>query len=107
MNFDIAQLFDFIVPIVTGVVGWLAGKRKRNNDFLNDLQASVNLLSEENKNLLAEVVELRKENAALLINQGIMQNEMSKLREENVVFRNEIEELNTRLTGVKTITRLK
>ena len=59
----------YIIPMITAAVGWLAGTRKRKNDFLQDLQASIDLLSSENKKLLAditsvnaEIVAVRKEN---------------------------------------------
>lgn len=107
MNFDMQILIDLLMPIVTGIAGWLAGSKKRNNDFLSELQQSINLLSQENKELLVEVVALRKENAYLLSNQENMQLEISCLRKENEQLRVEVEELNSRLAGVKTITRTK
>ena len=73
-----------LAPALTAVVGWFAGSRKRKNDFLHDMQASINLLAEENRKLMAEVVELRRENAAL---------------------RAEVGELKHKLENVKTITR--
>lgn len=62
----------YIIPLVTAAVGWIVGSRKRRNDFLKDLQASINLLSAENKRLLeeitsanVEIVAVRKENEEL------------------------------------------
>ena len=104
MNFDFSIL-DILTPLVTGLAGWLAGARKRRNDFLREMQQSIDLLSTENKGLLAEMIELRKENAFLQANQDKMQIEISKLREENGALRIEVEELNNRLANVKTITR--
>ena len=86
MDFQFTDIFSYVAPVLTAVAGWFAGRKKQNNDFLSDLQASINLLAEENKKLMAEVVELRKENAKLRI---------------------EVEELNARLENVKTITRTK
>ena len=37
----------YIIPLFSAAVGWLVGSRKRKNDFLKDLQASINLLSAE------------------------------------------------------------
>lgn len=104
MNFDFSIL-DILTPLITGLAGWLAGARKRRNDFLHEMQQSIDLLSSENKELLAEMVVLRKENAFLQANQDKMQIEISKLREENGALRIEVEELNNRLANVKTITR--
>lgn len=62
----------YIIPLFSAAVGWLVGSRKRKNDFLKDLQASINLLSAENKRLLeeitnanSEIVAVRKENEEL------------------------------------------
>lgn len=42
----------YIIPLFTAAIGWLVGSRKRKNDFLKDLQASIDLLSSENRKLL-------------------------------------------------------
>lgn len=99
------NIFDVLMPAVTGLAGWLAGARKRRNDFLSELQASIDLLSAENKELLQEVVILRKENANLLSNQQQMQIEIVELRRENADLKTKIEELNKRLANVRTITK--
>lgn len=105
MSFDFSNILNIILPVLTGLSAWLVARRKRDNDFLNDLQASVNLLSDENKKLLQELVSLRRENAFLTSGQEVMTTEIQKLREENKVLRVELEELNNRLSNVKTITR--
>ena len=81
-----------LTPIV-GVVSWFAGSKKRHNDFLKDLQESIDLLSEKNKELLKEVVELRSE--------------VAKLKTENAALCLEVEELNHKLDNVTKITRAK
>ena len=79
----------YVIPMITAVVGWLAGTRKRKNDFLQDLQASIDLLSSENKKLLAditsvnaEIVAVRKENEELKASVDKLCNENSQLKEE-------------------------
>jgi septal ring factor EnvC (AmiA/AmiB activator) len=101
-----------IMPVVTAIGGWFAGKKKRNNDFLQDLQESVNMLTGENKKLLKELIEVRNEliesrneNSVLLNNQSVMQSEITLLRKENKELKNEIEQLKENLSNVKTITR--
>ena len=68
----LAFIGTYIIPLFTAAVGWLVGSRKRKNDFLKDLQASIDLLSSENRKLLAditavnsEIVAVRKENEEL------------------------------------------
>ena len=101
----IETILTYLAPALTGVVGWLAGNRKRKNDFLTDLQASIDLLAEKNKQLLSELVTLRGENAELLANQVLMQSQIVELHSENGKLREEIEQLNTMLANVKTITK--
>ena len=79
----------YIIPMITAAVGWLAGTRKRKNDFLQDLQASIDLLSSENKKLLAditsvnaEIVAVRKENEELKASVDKLCSENSQLKEE-------------------------
>ena len=80
---DFITIFGYILAPITGIITWIVGHKKRRNDFLNDLQASINLLAVENKKLMAEIVELRKENARLQA---------------------DVDELNRKLSNVKTIT---
>jgi len=86
-------ILGYLLAPVTGVVSWIAASRKRKNDFLTDLQASIDLLSAKNKELINEVVNLR--------------GEVVQLKSENTALRREIEELNERLSNVKTITKTK
>lgn len=98
-------VIGYVFSAVTGLAGWLVGRRKQANDFLADLQGSVNMLTEENAKLLRELIAVRKENAALMSNQEQMKIEIEALRQENEALRKELGELNARLDGVKTITR--
>lgn len=79
----------YIIPLFTAAVGWLVGSRKRKNDFLKDLQASINLLSAENKRLLkeitnanSEIVAVRKENEELKASVDRLCSENSQLKDE-------------------------
>lgn len=79
----------YIIPLFSAAVGWLVGSRKRKNDFLKDLQASINLLSAENKRLLeeitnanSEIVAVRKENEELKASVDRLCTENSQLKDE-------------------------
>lgn len=84
-------ILQFVVPIGTFIAGLFTGSRKKKNDFLADLQKSIDLLSEKNKDLVHEVVNLR--------------GEIVKLKSENTALRNEVEVLNEKLSNIKTITK--
>ena len=86
----------YIIPLFTAAVGWIVGSRKRKNDFLKDLQASIDLLSSENRKLLAditsvnsEIVAVRKENEELKASVGLC-TENSQLKDEVRQLREQI-----------------
>lgn len=79
----------YIIPLFTATIGWIVGSRKRKNDFLKDLQASIDLLSSENRKLLAditavnsEIVAVRKENEELKASVDRLCTENSQLKDE-------------------------
>lgn len=85
----ITYIGTYIIPLFSVAVGWLVGSRKRKNDFLKDLQASINLLSAENKRLLeeitnanSEIVAVRKENEELKASVDRLCTENSQLKDE-------------------------
>ena len=87
----------YIIPLFTATVGWLVGSRKRKNDFLKDLQASIDLLSSENRKLLAditavntEIVAVRKENEELKASVDRLCAESSQLNDEVRQLREQI-----------------
>ena len=86
-------ILPYVVSIGTFAVGLFTGRQKRKNDCLQELQKSIDLLSVKNKELVDEVVTLR--------------GEIMKLKSENTALRNEIEELNEKLSNIKTITKTK
>lgn len=86
-----------IIPLFTAAIGWLVGSRKRKNDFLKDLQASIDLLSSENRKLLAditavnsEIVAVRKENEELKASVDRLCTENSQLKDEVRQLREQI-----------------
>jgi len=89
----LTTILPFVVSIGTFIAGLITGKKKRNNDFLSDLQTSIDLLSVKNKDLLHEVINLR--------------GEVVQLKSENAALRKEVEELNGKLSNIKTITTKK
>jgi regulator of replication initiation timing len=81
---DWVSIIGYIIAPVSGVVAWFASARKRRNDAIADLQATIDMLVAKNKELYDEVVLLRRENASL---------------------RAEVEELSLQLKNIKTITK--
>ena len=89
----------YIIPLLTAAIGWIVGSRKRKNDFLKDLQASIDLLSSENRKLLAditavnsEIVAVRKENEELKASVDRLCTENSQLKDEIRQLREQIKQ---------------
>ena len=78
------QLLTFALPggFLGGVFTWIFSRRKQNNDFLVELQSSINLLSGENKKILEENIQLRRENIDLKANQEEMLVRIDRLTKE-------------------------
>lgn len=121
-DMGILSIVELIVaPIVTAVIGYFTGHRKRKNDFLADLQGSIDMLSAKNRDLMDEVIKLRdqvvtlraenldltKAQERLLKENAALREEVAHLRDENARQSELIEQLQQQLSGIRTITRTK
>lgn len=116
---DILSFLIGLLPFVGTAIAWFFERKKRKNDFLQDMQNSIDLLTtkyteilnkwtiaqDENLKLLggqsamlAELKEVRKENAEL-------KESMEELKRENASLKSVIDELKAQLDGIKTIRR--
>ena len=99
METQIATIItDCLVPIVTAAAGWLAGKRKRRNDFLKNMQDSIDILSMENKRLIEDLTNVNREVVALRKENGELKYSVDQLCKENVQLKEEVRNLRTRIT---------
>ena len=95
----ISIITDCLVPIVTAAAGWLAGKRKRRNDFLKNMQDSIDILSMENKRLLEDLTNVNREVVALRRENGELKYSVDQLCKENVQLKDEVRNLKNRITN--------
>jgi cell division protein FtsB len=91
-------LIATIASAATGIVTWFFSKNKRENDFISELQASINLLAQKNNEQLAVIIELREQIAQ-------QQLALLEMRTENEKLRSEVRELNEKLTNAKITIR--
>jgi predicted nuclease with TOPRIM domain len=77
----VLQILGYLLTPITGVVGWLAGKRARNNDILNCLQETIDMLVEKNSKLIEQMTELREENSQLKLQLIAVRNENAELKD--------------------------
>jgi len=76
-------LLGFLLAPVSGIVSYFAGLRKSKNDFLHEMQKSINLLTSENTKLVERVMELNTQ--------------MIALRKENELLKSKIEKMSRKL----------
>jgi len=55
------SILPYAVSIATFIAGIVTGRKKQKNDFLTELQNSINLLAAENSRLVSENLSLKKE----------------------------------------------
>ena len=90
---------DCLVPLITAAAGWLAGKRKRRNDFLKNMQDSIDILSMENKRLIEDLTNVNREVVALRRENGELKYSVDQLCKENVQLKDEVRNLKNRITN--------
>lgn len=98
----ISTIETVILPVATAITGWFAGTRKRRNDFLCDLQSSINLLAEENRKLLRDITEVNKEVIHLRRENEELKSSIDKLCTENAQLKEEIRQLSNQVRDSKS-----
>ena len=62
---NIIMILGYILTPITTLIAYFLGRKKQRNDFLKEMQASIDLLATKNKELVEEVIMLREENLQL------------------------------------------
>ena len=80
----LGELLAFALPsgFLGATVSWAVGRRKRNNDFLAEMQRSIDLLSEKYNQVLQENVSLRQEKADWQVSQQVLLAKVDRLTRE-------------------------
>ncbi len=109
MNELLVNFLTFSLPagFIGSIVQWMFSKKKRDNDFISDLQKSIDLLSDRYNSTLKELIEVKEQNVELLSSQKTLTLQVKALTKENDLLRKTVEELNDRFANIKTITRTK
>lgn len=100
-------LFELGIATLTSLAGWIVGRKKRNNSFLEDLQRSIDALAAKNAEQMNEILKLREEVVNLRAENLAQSKEILALREDNKFLTEQVESLRNQLAGVKTITKSK
>ena len=95
----LSTLISYAAPALTAAAGWLAGKRKRRNDFLKNMQDSIDILSMENKRLLEDLTTVNREVVALRKENGELKYSVDQLCRENAQLKTEVQDLRKQITN--------
>lgn len=78
------ELLTYALPggFLGAAASWAVGRRKRNNDFLAEMQRSIDLLSEKYNQVLQENVLLRQEKAQWQVAQQTLLAKVDRLTRE-------------------------
>lgn len=110
---DWGTIIGYCLTPIAGVASYFAGKKTRKNDFLQQLQSSIDMLVEKNNTLLQELITVKGQNAELKVgmnklsleNKGLKEG-FNRLTEENGVLSKQVEYLTTQLENVRVITKI-
>lgn len=113
-----SELISIIIPallsMITGVAGWFVGRRKRDNDLLQEQVNTVRLLMESNQKIMTEYTKSQEEKMKLREEIGILKwenkakdAEIASLIKENKELRQRLAELQAKLDHLIATGRLK
>lgn len=71
---------------ITGVISYYAGSKKRKNDFLQELQSSIDLLSTKNSELMEKLLAVQEQNLSLSIEVKMLRKENETLNKRIKIF---------------------
>lgn len=101
----VLQILGYVLTPITAVVGWLAGSRTRNNNVLNCLQQTIDMLVDKNSKLIEQMTQLREENSQLKTQLIAVRNENAELKEGQDELKRQLDALekryNTKFTNTK------
>lgn len=91
------RILEIGLAPASAAIGWFAAlfveRRKKNNDFLTEMQANIDMLVEKYSATLKEVVELKTQNMELLTGQQTLESEIKLLRDQNSKLKLEVDKL--------------
>ena len=90
-----------VLPTISGVVSWFAGRRVRNNDTLQKLQSTVDMLVKKNSELYTKITEQNKTISDLNSKNDNMAHELSEVRRENAGLKQGQERMSMQLSKVQ------
>ena len=79
-NIDWTQVIGYITTPIAAAVAWVFARRKRRNDAVKSMQATIDLLADKNAKLHELVEQMREEHSKEL---AALSDQLRKVSEEN------------------------
>ena len=80
---DAYKWVTLCITPVTAIIGWFAGRRMRNNDAIQKMQETINLLASKNSELYAKIEEQNKRISQQTEKIAELTQELTLVRKEN------------------------
>lgn len=80
---DAYNWVTLLLTPVTAIIGWFAGRRMRNNDAIQKMQETINLLASKNSELYAKIEEQNKRISQQTEKIAELTQELTLVRKEN------------------------
>ncbi|MBN2747470.1 MAG: hypothetical protein JXR34_12150 [Bacteroidales bacterium] len=100
------EILEFGLTPAVGAISWVASRwvqrRKRNNDFLSDMQSNIDMLVDKYSSTLKELIELKQQNSELVSGQEELKIQLSAMRRENSKLKSEVDQLNIKISKMKS-----
>lgn len=87
-----SYILTTVVSVISSVCTYFVTRQKKRNDFIADLQNSIDLLSKHYTETLNELIQVKETNLKLSL-------EVQQLITENKKLRNEINSLSSRVSS--------
>ena len=94
---DWTTLISVLTPAVTGLVGWLAGSRKRNLGYLDVQQHSLEVLIQSQQDFVGRSVQMAEDYAKIKSENAILREENESLKKQVSRLQKQVDRLRTQL----------
>lgn len=95
-------ILSFLFSSIAGIAGWFVGRKKQKNDFISDLQSSIDLLADKNKSLFEEKLKQMEQISDLQAKIILFEKENSSLKEWVEKLENQILELEKQVSKLES-----
>ena len=96
---DWTTLISVLTPAVTGLVGWLAGSRKRNLGYLDVQQHSLEVLIQSQQDFVDRSVQMANELARIQSENASLKSENESLKRQVARLQQQVDRLRNQLNA--------